>query len=174
MDLTKSKTQAAYTIAVIVISVLAGAFVGPSLWPATHSVGVQSVSSNVFLITMNDTTADRTFNASYQNLQSNVMVLTIFIGNQNAGAVLYVNQTKAYVHNSTEVGAILAAYNGTSDLHVSELVAFVPPGFWYELNSTSSGGAATIAQWLESIPPTGFGLFIQPAIMTVSKYLFSV
>jgi len=137
--------------------------------------GAAVISSNLWLVTMNDTTANRALNTTYRNSENSggqAMIVQLEVGllcngTGTAAAVnVEVNQTAAFLHNATRhiapdgIGCV-GGTNSTDNYYQVQVQFYVPWGMYYRVNSTSIGdGNASIQQWLESIPPTGFGLLI--------------
>jgi hypothetical protein len=139
-------------------------------------------ASPLWLVTMNDTTANRAFNTTYLNSGSdgNVMVVEVLVGlycNQTGGSatvIVEMNQTAQYLNVSMrEIVGCVAGSSSPSDIFFGqELTFYVPWGFYYRLNTTSTDGIANVSKtgWFESVPPTGFGQMIAPEIMSIRRF----
>jgi len=163
-----------YAIGIILVAIcLVVGMIGGAIGSKLSTPGTKAgFASPLWLVTMNDTTVNRAFNTSYLNSGSegNVMTLQIFLGLNHSEVDLYISRTQADVHNSTATGILV---NNASNLAVMEFTAYIPWGYWYELNNTPLAPKyvyASIYQWLESVPPTGFGQMIAPEIMSIRRF----
>lgn len=135
----------------------------------TSSVG--ALGSNLWLVTMNDTTANRALNTKYQNLQGTgqAMIVSIFLTFTTGGAASAKSNVTIYINNtSTNLWATTSRNRGSlqnlkGENQTEQLDFYVPSLFYYAVNSTvsGSGSAVIVYKWYESIPPTGFGGIIQ-------------
>jgi hypothetical protein len=175
LSVTKALLIAVWITSVILASVISG-YLFYMLPTQNQKPRFGLVSSNVFLVTMNDTTVNRAFNTTYRSLQTNVIYCQVYVKlNTSAAnsvmAFAEVNQTALYLNRTRSVRGVInstaAAANATM------LLAFyVPPLFYYRVNSTTrGGGTALIRQWLESIPPTGFGFDMRAIAVKFRRFI---
>ena len=161
----------------IIVALVAG-IIGGAAYQSfqTQTITPQAtIGTGLWLVTMNDTTKHRAFNTTYLNAQNNggqAMIVQVTLNitsitGGSAGANAEVNQTIAFLHNST-VASTKTIGNLVATVQV-QLTFFVPWSFHYRLNSTSSnstaGNKATIVRWIESVPPTGFGQIIEALVL---------
>ncbi len=165
----KYRKGIAYALLVIIASSMTSGLV--TYYSQNQTPRVNSLSGLTWLVTMNNTTPNRAFNVTYVNIQSNVMVVTLSVFQQNAGCVAEVSYSKTLLHTSIVAG-INATYTGGSDVDTHELIFFVPPLFYYRVNSTTQTGQTPsqhIVSWFESVPPTGFGSIIAVIVETINR-----
>ena len=161
-------------VLLLVVSAIAGGALTYIFTEPKPSIGM--LGSNAFLVTMNDTGANRAFNVTYQNYQGDVMFLSVFITGEDVIVALLINSTVAGIDpNGTWSGFVEIPGNGVnSTVTTVQLQGFVPPRFHYQiydkvLNDVGLSPDVSIGQWFESIPPTGFGAIINVITETAKK-----
>jgi len=167
-----SKQVAGIALLAILCGVGSAYFTTSFMQSQTKTVGAP-FPTGLFLVTMNDTTANRAFNTTYHNGENtgNAMIVTVMVESENSYAVFEVNQTAAYLGTRDSLKAIVGAnFTGGSDTHIMEITVFVPWNFYYRLNNTVPAGTnavsvSSIVRWFESVPPTGFGQIIKELIL---------
>jgi hypothetical protein len=143
--------------------------------PTTTKVTPQTFSSNLWLVTMNDTTSQRAFDTVYLNSQNNgqAMIVQIYANMSDSGAQLIAHvgtsRTAAAKWANTTV-ATIAAVGASGDNLTMELAFYVPWAFYYCVNATTVPTTVTLVKWFESIPPTGFGQIIAATILNLRRF----
>lgn len=174
-------SQAVLLVVVAVLASVLGTMgaikLAPQQMGVNQGAGIQALPQNPFIITMNDTTANRAINTVYRNLEGTTMIVIISIRltvngtSGQAAARFFVNQTSPPATMKARVNATINLGSVNLQRFIMILIAFVPDRFYYSLNSTvaATGSAVTIISWQESIPPTSFGLSIFSAIAIVRE-----
>jgi hypothetical protein len=170
-------------LAVVVLSALVSGSISYAIVSSQHQQKVGIINTGLWLVTFNDTTANRALNTTYQNVEDNggqAMIIQIELGflcnssTTQATALLEVNQTAAFLHNSTLIQTV-GCSGGTSSTNYTyaqmQVTMFVPWRFYYRVNSTVRGaGSTSIQRWFESIPPTGFGMMIATDLQELRRF----
>ena len=213
------QSRSALLVLTVIISALTsglvGYYVALSALPAP-SKPTGALGATLFLFTVNDTTVNRAFNTSYQNLQGTGSALNVQItanltaGETNSSAIsafislnpasatfanpfcncyaTTLQSHKPFVgvqYNITSTNGMVAQANfstkpfsaSTAPFKTSKVETidfWVPSRFFYMVNNTESATSVRVKliQWLETIPPTGFGTIISAVISETEKYGF--
>lgn len=160
-------------LAAILISAIVGGITGALFsqnQPSNNTGTVGNLGQPLWLVTMNDTTANRALNTTYQNTATDgqAMVVQVFlnatcVAGEKVQAIVLINPNRTLLLNETDSYAGSLALSAKVALVQVELTFYVPWRMYYRINTTltSSSDALVIGAWFESIPPTGFGLIIQ-------------
>jgi hypothetical protein len=179
MSNNKGFSKIALVLVLVILSAVSGAIGGAfysSQTQTTNTMSANVIPANLFLVTINDTTANRALNTSYLNSRNdgNVMFVYLILNltsttGGKTSAIAEVNTTIATLKNGT-VGTIGASGNLNGTIQV-QLSFYVPWGFSYRVNSTSTDALSTttLVKWYESIPPTGFGAILQPILSSLLR-----